>query len=888
LLCDRISKYYYKHLNRWKLFVQASKAAELEMTSFKRASQIRISVNSKSPNRLIQWPHKSGRTTSSTSGLKKQETWGDISFRNDHVSGESRVFAGLLKDFTQRKLRSSSEFELKKDPDTPKHMKYLTPLKDQSPMIKNLSHISKASDIKPTAADDIDNWSDLDPEATVSFLQDSLRGAGVSCLAGSLGSLVRKRLMGGFHCVYIRYTQSVAASASLSYLDAARLRQLKVGWGALQALTKENKIRQPLTRAESDLPKQVKTPQFSGEFEGLVGVFQRHIEEAWGLIKTYHKLLKRPGVILSTRGKARYAAYPAEEPMSELVGRRLTHLKNSLDIHSRVTNSSLRDTLCRWRKSKTYDMPRLYDPPRPKDTRKACVMAQALLKLNKTVQRRLEQQGFMKLSHRGSSVQLKAKGLQILIKNLLKDARFRQQVALQRWRVTVRQDETEVLRTIAMAQTLSQLRLNKQLSFFQCLQAATRKVKRVVDIGGVFGLAERLQSRRLGLAFDYWRSASSQHSSNVRGAVSILASLRLVVRRRLNPLFKYKAGPLVGDWISHLQATSNKHAVKACRRLLKARQVLKAYLRSTSYYLKYTKLQTLSSWRSVKPRPNKMQATYLSLVLSSVASKSSAQAWQRLKYFAVKQSFSLKSRQQAVRGFLTSSNNSLLKSKAFTLQQWGLRTKEERHLEDLEVVLRSWVQRRVQKSVIRNWSIDIIKTKRITRGLELLGKLYRWRLDDYFQTFSSVYGLQFTDSPFMTPPRRSLSTQSQTKSLRTLAYFAGRQANVQQRRAWQQWRALPRKTRVARTSNKPILVTISTLARLAEFFKIKQKEYLYFSYKRLTGKTRRLNARQTALMRRSISNWNMQISSNSRRVLECFRQWRRNVVSYAFSLNVKR
>jgi hypothetical protein len=882
LLCDRISKYYYKHLDRWKLFVQASKAAELEMTSFKRASQIRISVNSKSPNRLIQWPQKSGRTTSSTSGFKKQENWGDISFRNDHVSGESRVFTGLIRDLTQRKLRSSSEFELKKDPDTPKHMKYLTPLKDQSPLIKNLSHISKASDIKPTAADDIDDyWSDLDPEGTVSFLQDSLRGAGVSCLLGSLGSLVRKRLMGGFHCVYIRYTQSVAASASLSFLDAARLRSLSVGWGALLALTKENKSRQHLIRRELDFPRQVKTPQFSGEFEGLVSIFHRHIAEAWGLIKAYKKLLKRPGVILSTRGKARYAAYPPEEPVSELVGQRLSHLKNSLVIYDKLSNISLRDTLNRWR-NKSYDMPQLYAPPRPKDTSQAGVMAQALLMLKQTVQRRMELQGFMKLSHRGSSVQLKAKGLQILIKNLLKDARFRQLVALQHWKVTVRQDEAEVLRTIAMAQTLSQLRQNRKLTFFQCLQAATRKVTRVVDIGGVFGLAERLQSRRLGLAFHSWRSASSQHSSNVRGAVSILASLKLVLRRRLNPLFKYKTNPQVGDWISHLQAASNSQAVKACRRLLKAYQVLKAYLRLMSSYLKYTKLQTLSSWRSVKPRPNKMQATYLSLVLSSVASKSSAQAWQRIKYYAVKKSFSLKSRHQTVRGFVSSCNNSLLKSKTFTLQQWRLRTKEERHLEDLEVVLRSWVQRRVQKGVIRNWSLDIVKTKRITRGLELLGKLYRWRLDDYFQTLSSLYGPQFTDSPFMTPPRRSISEQSQMMSLQILSFFMGRQAKVLQRGAWQQWRAIPRKARmarVARISNKRILETITRLTRLAEFFKIKQKEYLYLGYQRLAGRTRKLNARQTLLMRKSISNWNIEINSNSRRVLECFRQWKRSVVS---------
>jgi len=887
LLCDRISKYYFKHINRWKRFVQASKAAEQEMTSFKRASQIRISVSSKSPSRLVQLPKSASRSISSGS-FKKKDAWEDISFRNEHqVSADSKEIAGLFKELNRRKQSKGFEFDLKVDPETPRHMRYLSPLKDNSPPLKNISHISKASEIKQTTADDaddVDNWSEMSPEATVSFLQDSLRGAGISCLASAMAALLRQRTMLGFHCIYIKYTRSVAASAQLSYLTKLRLKSLKVGFEALKSAdsnesTKDDRMLQSLLRQPLNyLPRQAKTFQVPRGVHVLASFFEKSVRAAWVQLKLHKKILKKPGQIIPAKAKGRYANVvhsidgPIQEPKEQ--NQKQTRLKNCIDIFTRHSSKSLKDLLQRWRSIKSYDMPLAIVPIKQKDQR-GHILAQALTRLRVIFLSRLQVRLFNKLKQQGSTSQLKVKALQILLKNLQKDARFRRQVAFEQWKITVRQDEADVLRAIAMGQMLMQLRQVRKLSFLQCLKAAMRKVKKVVDIRDLFKLSEKLQVRRLNLAFLIWKSKQVQKPKNIRGGVAILGALKVILRKRIDPLFKNRSEPEFRRFISRVQSLATSKLAGSFRKLTTAGRVLKSFSMLTNSYYNYSKLQVFSSWRSVKAKPRKYQVSYLNFILNSLSGKSKGQAWQRLKYFAVKKSFSIKSRQQAVRSFVSSCYNSLSKTKSFTLSLWQLRSKEESHLESLEIVLRSWVEKRVQKGVIKSWNQCVSKMKRVTRGLELIGKMYRWRLDDYFQTFATPTFINFSDSPLRTPPRMSVSRQSQVISLMTIGNFATKQGNLKMLGAIQLWKK-GSKPKSRRFSNKFVLATITKLTRLSEFVKIKRKELVYWAYTSLKS-GRRLNKRQTSLIRTSIVNWNHQISTNSRRVLECFRLWKRMV-----------
>lgn len=882
LLCDRISKYYYKHLSRWKSFVQSSKVAEQDMTSFKRASQIRISVNSKSPNRAVHMPKSSSRLTESAAVPRKPEAWREISFRNDthpRVSNDSNEIAGIFQELKKRS--KVLDFELKNDPETPRHMKYFSPLKDLSPPIKNISRISKASDFKPTAADD--EWSEMSPEATVSFLQDSLRGAGISCLASALASLSRQRLMAGFHCVYIKYTRSVAASAQLSYLVKVQSRALRDGFAAIKRYdaSKSHGVIKSLLRLKAEgMPRQLKPNNFPSGFRSLARMFKTQMKAAWTQLLLHRKLLKMPGLIMPTKAKSRYAsvAYSIDGPVVMQTNKQQARLKNCLDISTRQASIAKRECLSRWRSSKSFDMPRSIDPPKlkpiPKKTNQANQLVQALARFRIVYISRLQTRLFSKLKQQGSTSQLRVKALQLLLKNLDKDAKFRQRAAFDQWRLTVRQDETDVLRAIAMAQMLAQLRQVRKLCFIQCLQAASRKVKKAVDIREMFKLSSRLQARKLSHALLTWKTSNVNKPSNVRGGVALMGTLRVLLRKQIDPLFRRQGSHELVAWASRLQTTSCSKMAATCRKLSKAYRVLKSFVRLSSSNFRFSKLQALSAWRSTKARPRRPKATYLSFILNSLTTNTKAQAWQRLKYFAVKQSYNIRTRQQAVKSFVAACNNSLSKTTSFSLQLWLLRSKEEQHLECLEVVLTSWVKKRVQKGVVRSWSKGVVKMKRVTRGLELIGKLYRWRLDDYFQTFSYAQILNFSDSPLRTPPRMSISRQSEVIALLTIHTFVGKQAQASLMTALQLWRK-GIKPKPRRFSNKAVLATITKLTRLSEFVKIKRKELMYWAYSQINMPRRRLNKRQLLLMKSSVLNWNSQVSTNSRRVLECFRLWKR-------------
>lgn len=875
LLYDRISKYFYKHLSRWKRFVQLSKATEQEMTSYKRASQIRISVSSISPIRSVKMPRISDKSRHSAA-FKRQEDWKEVSFSSDMQSSLASVEVVSGGNDLSRRIQSSFVHS------SPQHIRILTPLEDDSPLRKTASSADKTS-MTSRLIDELADLSEMSNEATLSFLLRSLKEAGASRLNTELVGVRRRRLMTGFHCIYAMYTRSVAAAAQFSYLTKARLRSLKAGFEAVKIWdetrpTKEGRMMRSLLRLTTQhMPRHPKASQLRNAFDCLSVLHGIRLRDAWTSLRLARFHFRLNGLVLpTTQLKGRYGSVvcsidgPAVKPSSQME----THLENCLDIYKKHLNFYRRDALHRWKTSKANDFPIPFKPDKAKALMapRILIATQALTRLRNSVLSRQYAQLISKLQRCGSTSQLKVKALQLLLKNLHKDAQFREKAAFEQWRLAVRQEEADILRTIAMTQSLAQLRQGRKLLFLQCLKAAARRGEKAVDIRSLFKLMGGLQTRRLRLMLQIWRSNTATRPYNGRGAVALVGAVRLLLKKRLDSLFMRQVRPWLEDWINPLQIAFISKTIGGYRRLTKAFRVMKALMRQVDSRLKLSKLQAFSSWRSAKSRPSKLKTAYMTFVLGTVASKSTSHAWQQLKFTAVNRSSCFKNRQQASRNIIVVYNTNLTRAKASTLQLWRSWAKEDRHLESLEIVLKDWGERRVQKTVIKSWNKSVTKAKHTMRGLELIGKLYRSRLDDYYQTFS-VPCPHYSDSPLRTPPRMSIARQSKVIALRELHSFITTSVRSQLKTALNIWRGRLR-PKQRRFTTKFVLAAISKLTRLAEFVNIKHKELTYWAYMHLKS-GRVINQRHSSLMRNSIANWINLHSTNSRRVVECFRLWKR-------------